>query len=250
MRSASKRVVITRTYPESMEDVYFNLLVQVVKASSDQSKAQRQDGIADPFPWLLKAFSLDSVITHVANIAQELKKGKVDDLLPLDPSLSPSMAYDFYGTDAETVQAIETWTRENVQLIKSIPHRFQVQVAEILQQGILTGASRRQVELQLATVTDMTIQRARLIARNEIGNLNGQIEKAQALKMGATQYIWRTSQDERVRGNPSGRYPKAVPSHHHREGKTYSLAHGAGGSDPHPASGILCRCTMEIIIAI
>ena len=42
-------------------------------------------------------------------------------------------------------------------------------------------------------------RRAELIARDQTAKLNGQIQRAQQLDAGVTEYIWSTSGDERVR---------------------------------------------------
>ena len=60
--------------------------------------------------------------------------------------------------------------------------------------------------------------RASLLARNEVGILNSLIWKNMYEEVGMKNYIWHTALDERVRGNPMGRYPKAIPSHWVMEG--------------------------------
>lgn len=60
--------------------------------------------------------------------------------------------------------------------------------------------------------------RSGLLARNEIAILNTEIMKIVYLEAGMPYYFWHTAMDERVRGNPSGKYPKAIPSHWAMEG--------------------------------
>lgn len=61
--------------------------------------------------------------------------------------------------------------------------------------------------------------------------------------LGIKKYRWRHSRDERVRGNPGGKYPKARPSHWAREGKIYSWNDPPPGG--HPGMDYQCRCTAE-----
>jgi hypothetical protein len=76
--------------------------------------------------------------------------------------------------------------------------------------------------------------------------------------VGLTMYIWETSGDERVRGNPSGKYPNARPSHYLMDGllcrwsdsAVYSQDGGktwidrpSGAVILHPGQDYQCRCT-------
>ena len=56
--------------------------------------------------------------------------------------------------------------------------------------------------------------RARLIARDQVGKLNGALTKRRMSDAGIDKYTWMTANDERVRGNPSGPWKNAVPSHY------------------------------------
>lgn len=55
--------------------------------------------------------------------------------------------------------------------------------------------------------------RAELIARDQTLKLYGNLNQLRQTNTGLVWYIWKTVEDERVRGNPSGKYPKARPSH-------------------------------------
>ena len=57
---------------------------------------------------------------------------------------------------------------------------------------------------------------------------------------------WRSYFDERVRGNPSGKYPKAEPSHWARNGKAFRWDSPPEGGAP--GEEVLCRCYGEAIL--
>jgi uncharacterized protein with gpF-like domain len=105
---------------------------------------------------------------------------------------------------------------------------------------------------------NMKAGRANTIARDQIGKLNGQITQARMASVGLSMYIWSSSGDERVRGDPSGSYPHAEPSHYLMDGllcrwddaTVYSPDKGktwiprpSGAVLMHPGQDILCRCT-------
>jgi SPP1 gp7 family putative phage head morphogenesis protein len=92
----------------------------------------------------------------------------------------------------------------------------------------------------------ITQRHARLIARDQIGKLNGQVTQTTQRLAGVTEYVWVTSDDERVRGTPGGRYPKAKPSHFALDGETFRWDQppmsGPGTQRRNPGEPIQCRC--------
>lgn len=140
------------------------------------------------------------------------------------------------------------WVAENTSLISAMSTQYIARVSSEISEGLKLGLRYEEIAEKLTKASGISINKAKLIARNEISNLNGQITVKRNQDLGIKEYKWRTSRDERVRGNPSGLYPKAVPSHFDREGKTYSFKDGAAGLDKHPGYGIQCRCTAESII--
>ena len=68
---------------------------------------------------------------------------------------------------------------------------------------------------------------AKFLARNQIANFNGVTTKIRHQKLGIKKGIWITARDERVRGNPSGKFPPPVPRNHYKaHGKEFDLAKG------------------------
>jgi uncharacterized protein with gpF-like domain len=86
------------------------------------------------------------------------------------------------------------------------------------------------------------------------------VAERQFRNIGMEFYIWRTAQDERVRGNPLGKFPKAIPSHYIMDdlfctwndfnvyssdsGKTWKPRTQLMEHD-HPGRPIACRCSAE-----
>jgi uncharacterized protein with gpF-like domain len=92
---------------------------------------------------------------------------------------------------------------------------------------------------------------AKFTARNQIANYNSLVTKARAQNLGITSARWVTAHDERVRGNPSGKYPNATPDHFWAEGKEFDLSIGLkfpSGKTLLPGVDYQCRCTYELII--
>lgn len=145
--------------------------------------------------------------------------------------------------DKHAASVIDGFVHENVALIKSIPSQLHDQVEQVVTRGLQAGTLGGDLAEEVENRFSVAESRARLIARDQVGKLNGQISQARNQEMGLTHYIWRTAQDERVRGDPGGKYPKAWPSHFDREGKRYSYSAPPEGGPPGQA--ILCRCYDE-----
>ena len=129
-------------------------------------------------------------------------------------------------------------------------------VARRIREGVKAGKSARQVTAMInADLPGISYRRARIIARDQTAKLNSALTQGRMADAGIETYIWSTSEDERVRGNPTGLYPKALPSHYVMNGKvcrwddpTVWLENGEwvkrAGDAPylHPGMDIMCRC--------
>jgi len=92
---------------------------------------------------------------------------------------------------------------------------------------------------------------AEMVARTQISSFNSIVSKTRARNIGIEKAVWVTSKDERVRGNPSGKYPNAKPSHHWADGKEFDLAAGLtfpNGETLLPGISPNCRCDYRMLI--
>ena len=151
---------------------------------------------------------------------------------------------------------IDSWSREQVTLITKASQDMLDTVARRIREGVKAGKSARQVTAMInADLPGISYRRARIIARDQTAKLNSALTQGRMADAGIETYIWSTSEDERVRGNPTGLYPKALPSHYAMNGKvcrwddpTVWLENGEwvkrAGDAPyfHPGMAIMCRC--------
>lgn len=151
---------------------------------------------------------------------------------------------------------IDSWSREQVTLITKASQDMLDTVARRIREGVKAGKSARQVTAMInADLPGISYRRARIIARDQTAKLNSALTQGRMADAGIETYIWSTSDDERVRGNPTGLYPKALPSHYAMNGKicrwddpTVWLENGEwvkrAGDAPyyHPGMDIMCRC--------
>lgn len=129
-----------------------------------------------------------------------------------------------------TPELVESWTDENAKLIKSIETRYLAEVADLTQKAVTEGKSNRWLIKELERRYDVSRSRAKLIATDQIGTLNGQITQARMTSVGIEEYVWLTVGDNRVR-----------PAHQELNNTKRRW------DDPHPTEGhpkmtIGCRC--------
>lgn len=150
------------------------------------------------------------------------------------------MGIDLYRTEPWLAARQANWVAQNTALIKTIPERYLSDVQNIVRNGVLQGLSPKTLADQIKAAAGVADRRAKVIARDQIGKANAELTQYRQKDLGVTRYKWVTAHDERVRGNPYGRYPGARPSHYARDDKEFSWDQAPEGG--HPGMAILCRC--------
>lgn len=146
------------------------------------------------------------------------------------------------------------WADDNYRLIKSFATDYIKQVNYATEQAILNGTSYATLKKQIQALGDLSgdsktwsRNKARLIARDQIGKLNGQINQSQQTEVGVEFYTWLTTGDKRVRPTHAamegllGRWDDA--SVYSADGGKTWLKKTSGMVKAHPGQEIQCRCT-------
>lgn len=134
----------------------------------------------------------------------------------------------------------------NVGLIRSIGVEKHPQLQKKLGQMIAQDATVKDIAQALQEHFSLSKKKAALIAQDQVGKLNGELDQHRQKQMGLNRYRWRTMRDLRVTGRPGGLYPDAHPSHWAREGKIYSWDDPPEGG--HPKQRVRCRCYAEPVL--
>jgi len=131
------------------------------------------------------------------------------------------LGFEYYTDDGWWDDVFKAWAEENYNFFKDLTSDYITQINETVYRGIRNGMSYKEIMKDIRGIDHKVFskKRAKLIARDQVGKLNGQITKKRMAEAGLNLYIWMTALDERVRGKPGGRYPKAIPSHWIMEGK-------------------------------
>lgn len=141
---------------------------------------------------------------------------------------------------------VDAWVIENTSMIEDLQSTYLKRMQGTISRGYTQGLTYSDIAKQIQQDTDITWRRAKNIARDQVGDLNAAVTKERNEELGIKKGLWRTMQDERVRGDPNGLYPKARPSHYAREGQEFDWDEGIDGELP--GQPILCRCYGESVI--
>lgn len=117
----------------------------------------------------------------------------------------------------------------NTALIKSIPTQYLDKVEALVHNALQTGQTNQELAKDIQKLGYSTENRARLIAADQMGKINSNINKQRQLDLGVESYTWQTAKDERVRTD-----------HKNKQGNTYRWDEPPSGG--HPGEPIRCRC--------
>ena len=149
---------------------------------------------------------------------------------------------------------IKMWLSENVDLIMSISVLMLAKVKNIVHSSLRNSDNINALKKELSKVETSTDNRAKLIARDQIGKLNSRIVRQRHLDLGIQEYQWITCQDEKVR--PSHRaLSKKICSWNNVDiyklnpnDNKWKKRDSIGGVLKHPEEDFNCRCTSIAII--
>lgn len=141
--------------------------------------------------------------------------------------------------------ALDSFRDKNVAKIKSLAGQQLDEITAILANAEIEAMRVEDIRAQLLDRFDVNKSKADLLARDQVLKLNGELTQVRQEGVGITQYIWTTSHDERVRGNPAGKWPHGL--HYQLDGTVQSWADppicSPDGRREHPGLDYQCRCT-------
>jgi len=154
-----------------------------------------------------------------------------------------TLGIDVIGSEPWLKPELDAAIKANVNLIKTLgPETFN-RIETAVFEGVRSGQLTKGIAEAIQKATGATKSRAQFIARDQAAKVSGNLSKLRQEQVGITEYIWSTSRDERVVGNPAGLYPTGSAGHMNhwaREGKTFKWAKPP--ADGHPGFAYGCRC--------
>jgi SPP1 gp7 family putative phage head morphogenesis protein len=130
---------------------------------------------------------------------------------------------------------LEIFAVENAALIRSLADDAIADLAKTVQEAHASGMLTRDLRAQIEERLGVSRSRADLIARDQIGKLNGAIVETKHREAGITRYMWSTSDDEKVRATH-----KALDKSVHSWDDPPEVS---PGRFEHPGGDFQCRCS-------
>jgi len=154
----------------------------------------------------------------------------------------PAPDFEPFMHDRKLTPYYQNVVDENVGLIRSIPLEKLPVFKNQLVAMITADAPSSQIQEAIMKNFAVTRNKAALIARDQIGKVNGALEEHRQKQLGFTRYRWRTSEDSRVRKD-----------HKELDGQIFDwskppIVDKRTGRRAHPKRDFQCRCWAEPII--
>lgn len=164
--------------------------------------------------------------------------------IQLNKQVRAALGVELFAAETGVADHVDRWAVENASLIKSVTQQTVDKVATAATRAVANGTLWPDLAKEIDAAVGFGEKRSRLIARDQVGKLYGQVNAQRQANLGVTHFIWRTANDRRVRGAPGGAYPRAKPSHDALNGERFPLKGGAPDVGL-PGEPILCRCYGE-----
>ena len=155
-------------------------------------------------------------------------------------------AIDHRAKTSDMGRFLDGFRRDNTALIRKLVGRQVLSTENVLANGY--GEHVDVLAARIREATGTTESHAELLARDQTLKANADVQAFRAKSLGAEQYTWITSNDERVRGRPGGKWADAQSNHWRLHGKVFSyndppVTNETKGIRLNPGRDFQCRCT-------
>lgn len=152
-----------------------------------------------------------------------------------DNRLTAAIGVPYSAIEAPAQDRVPGFVERNVDLIRTIPDRYFERVGRDVERALAEGWTPDALSDRLQDAYGASESDAARIARDQIGKLTAQLDQDRQESLGVTQYVWRTSRDQRVRDE-----------HDDREGVVFDWDDPP--EDGHPGEPIQCRCWSDPVL--
>lgn len=279
-KKPTKNLTSQRAYPHGVERKYFRQLQSYFKPLTDYVKKYLSENIeailrGDSHEIKLDAIpgkTFDKMIYNLENWLSiympdisELDKDKLNNVIftGLGKTADETMAFSEKEFEKMLEKGIHvsvptssdwwgkmktSWAEDNYTLITSNAKNYVSKINTLVEQGVVNGQSIKKITDEILKATDsLTKKHCKLLARDQVGKLTGQINQSQMEEIGLNLYVWDTSMDDRVRESHAVmqgllcRWDDASVCSYDG-GQTWE-PRPSGAIDLHPGQDIQCRCS-------
>lgn len=245
-------------YPRNLESTYARRILQVTRALAELTNAYlipalprlvdeanllkpRADAWSDSFQSILGVLKVQFASRwteeQFAQWANDIGMEVADfNAGEIDRITRAVLGVNVFRSEPWLRDELRVFATQNVSLISSISDDYFKQIENRVFAGVRAGDRHEDIAAELRERYDVTESRARLIARDQVSKLNGNLTELRQTEMGVTHYIWRTVGDERVR-----------ESHRAKDGEKFAWDDPPSDTG-HPGSDFQCRCASEPVL--
>ena len=240
-------------YPLSVEREYEKLLLKLCSDMQAEIERRlpllrdiRQDGL-DDMPagggWFERLRQWLMAVSGSLTASKEAAMSAVKLLLQQADRFNRrqfhAVVRSVYGVEVFThepwlLELLSEFEADNIRLIQSIPAQYLETLHGKMVATIRNGGSHRDLVALIRDSYRLPKSRARLIARDQTGKLNGQLTRYRQQQIGVEEYVWRGVLDSREREH-----------HVEREGEKFRWSEPPEGG--HPGMDFQCRCYAEAV---
>lgn len=203
------------------------------------------DIIISAMQFLFARWQSQSVSAGAQRIASEfvqasLKKGERD--------LKKSAGIDVFSGSLQMQDYLRAAAQQNAQLITSIPQKYLDDVQTLVMANMRSGMRPGFIEKALQDQFGVTQRRAKMIARDQTGKIQGELAERQQRDSGFEYFQWLDSDDSRVRDRHRAIAEK-VTAYGPGVYRWDNLPLSQDGVPIRPGSDYQCRCTSRPVSA-
>lgn len=228
-------------YIEQLDQVIQRTITPHLQSLLDERNAllpqtDRADDYSDSIARLIEATTLGFAATPLDKKALADRAGdqtSVWNRKEWDKQLVAAFGTTVFQREPWLNSELNSFTRQNVSLISNMQADYLASIEGVVQRGIQNGDRITTIRKDIEKRTDVTKSRAQLIARDQVGKLNGNLTELRQTNLGVTRYTWRDSDDQRVR-----------PNHASKDGEVFEWDNPPADTG-HPGHDYQCRCYAE-----
>jgi len=154
-------------------------------------------------------------------------------------------AINHRASTSEMGRYLDRMRRGNTDLIRKLVTAQVIKTETVLRES--EGEHVKELSRRIREATGTSESHAELLARDQTLKLNADVTQFRARSLGADRYTWITSNDERVRGRPGGKWADSKSNHWKLHGKVFEFAkppitNEEKGIRLNPGRDFQCRC--------
>ena len=253
-------------FPSTAEKDYSDLLRAIISEAvaapvskledSAQSNARFADSVGDDIETAdaLVDKTIEEVIKkHYEQIQASAKLIDYSSQRYFSRTAESVIGSAFNSSAPNSDKIIDSWKKENLSLIKSASREQVKNIGRIVSDGVRDGKTLGEMKKSIREASEgMTRNKAELIARDQVGDLNAALNKDRQTSAGISLYWWRGTDDGRERSSHeemNGKLCRWDDSDVYSDdgGKSWEQRN-ASMPHAHPGEEINCRCYAEAAI--